>query len=309
VRAFIQALIFAAWFLGHLTWAQAATGGETVSSASRQDALLTEVSLLFDARRERARAYGEWVYEWAASYVSAYRIAGRVIASTASQPAGWRENVQEPISNYYNELVRERVTAPEEGAAALFQIVDRQIDASLYMLIEHEALQACGSDAPACLTRKRADLQAVASNVMAASRTPEKRAMQAQEATDIFSIPTEDDYYFLRATRPLISRFLVLALRLTEMASLVILFTAVIRLTPVPVTSATTTLVALIVAWGLDYGVHTVDAKMHQADFIEMLEGKIDDRRPFAISFAESRIAQAQSAFDSASAQARGATR
>lgn len=279
---------------------------ESHRDLDKNGSLQAEISLLYDVRRERAAAYGEWVYEWTASYVSAYRVAGRIIASTAKNPMGWRENVQDVMSNFYGEIVRDRVMMPEEGIPALFQIVDRQIKARTYLLIEQEALKTCGLANPACLTATRASLQTSALRALRESRSQESHKKDFAEALDAFTIAAQDDYYVLRSTRPFILRVILFVLRVTEMATVIFLFTGLLRATAIPITLTTTFVVAVLVSWGLDYAVHSVDAHLNKKQFIEIMEGQVDDRRPLAFQFATSRIVGAEIAFQELIAESKG---
>lgn len=250
-----------------------------------------EVAMLFDARLARADAYSEWVYEWAASYVAAYKIAGRILVSFVTEPSGWIDNVQKPLDAFYGDEIRQRVTRPEETSSALVEIVDRHTAAQMFMIAHTAAADACGkSGGPACRRARSAEYDAMALDIMTQRRTPAVRAARQAAYFNLVDTQANEDLYWFRAIRPLASRTIIFFLRLTELASVGILISRFLQRLTVPNTLPTQIFAALLFAWGLDYVVHEIDRSLHQGEFQTKFEQSIDAPRDNVLAYVQNDI-------------------
>lgn len=274
-------------------------------AAAFDDLLTRELAVVFDYRMERAEAYVDWTYGWAASYVYSYRAAGRIAASIWKRPEdGWWQNVFGTLRAFQHETITERVTQPEKDAAELSRLIDRHVAGRLYVRQSRVLEQVCATASwHECRTIAEPRLRELASDVGAQRLDPVLRARETSELAELIDIDDEDKVDLLHTARPITTRILIFILRLTELASLVVLVSRALRHAYVPDTAITRSVIALLVAWGLDFAVLGVERYANKDSFLASIKGQIDAPRPALEAYVRSRIEAAEADFAARSAQ------
>ena len=268
------------------------------------DLLWREIEIIFDHRKNRAEAYVDWTYGWAASYVYSYRSAARIAASVWASPEGWRQNVVGTLRAFQHQTIAERVTQPETDAAELSRLIDRHVAGRLYVLQSRTLARLCATGAKdGCRATAGPRLRELAQAVQAQRLDPVGRAEETSALSTLLDISVEDQVDLLHAARPITTRILVFILRLTELASLVVLVSQALRRAYVPDTAITRAIIALLIAWGLDFAVLSIERYANKDGFLASLKGQIDARRPALDTFVRARIAGAETDFAARSEQ------
>ena len=270
IRCCPAALLALAWLL---------TAG-VVAPARADDALLSQdVSALFAARTARIGPYVAWTYDWATSYANSYRAAYHVIRHILTAPAGQRGDVLGVLRALQQQSLRQRVSRPAEDAYQIARLINRHAAARLYVLAAEAVAAACtGSTSQSCINRTLPQLQAASAGILAARREPVALAKEASALQDILDIKQIGDVDVFLAVRPLATRILVLILRFTEFASIILLVTGSLRRVYVPDTAITRFAVAIAISWSLDYGLLRVERAFNEDSFRANLEAQVREQ-------------------------------
>jgi hypothetical protein len=270
----------------------------TYNFSSQSSTLGLEIDVLFDARLDRAVTYTGWVYEWSSSYIAGYSIGLRVLQSITRAPSGWKDNFEAPLNDYYKEQIKKRVTHPEQESSNLVEILDRHIAGRLFLAARSAAYTACLSNVGTnCRDDKLHAFDSIAIDIMTQRRSPEMRAAQYSYFFAMLDTDAIDTLYWFRAIRPLASRTIIFVLRITELASIGFLVSAFLRQLMLPTFWPTNVLIALVIAWGLDYLVHDFDRQLNQEAFQAKFEVLIDGPRQRVLIFVENNIHHAEQIF------------
>lgn len=269
-----------------------------------EDVLLHELDVFFDARQERAEEFVDWTYGWAASYVYSYRAAARILGAYWDAPdAGWRANFLGTLRSFQHETIAERVTQPENSAAELSRLIDRYVAGQLFIR-QSQLLDSICTNQPAdtCNLDATRRLRNLAHEVAAERLEARYRAMETAEIADLIDIRDTEDVNLLHTARPITTRFLTFTLRLTELASLVVILSQALRYAYVPDTAITRSIIALLAAWGLDYAVLSAERYANKESFLAAIQTEIAAPRPLIETYVRKRIAAAEADFVNRSA-------
>lgn len=273
-------------------------------AAGFEDVLSRELSVIFDQRLERAEAFVDWTYGWAASYVFSYKSAARVAVAVWETPeAGWRENILGTLNRFQQEAIAARVTQPEKSAAELSRLIDRYVAAKLIIRQSQALEEICSNqtreDCRAVVAR---ELRALAHEVETQRLVSVVRAQESGEIAALVDIGDEDNVDLLHTARPITTRFITFALRLTELASVVVIVSQALRNAYVPDTAITRSIIALLVAWCLDYAVLGAESYFNKDSFLASIKTQVDAPRPAVEAYVRRQIAAAEAEFASRSA-------
>jgi len=270
-----------------------------VAPARADDALLSQdVSALFAARTARIGPYVAWTYDWATSYANSYRAVYHVIRDLITAPAGQRGDVLGVLRRLQKQSLRQRVGRPAEDAYQITRLIDRHAAARLYVLAAEAVAAACtGSASQSCIVRTLPQLQAASAGILSARREPIALAKEASALQDILDIKQIGDVDVFLAVRPLATRILVLILRFTEFASIILLVTGSLRRVYVPDTVITRFAVALAISWSLDYGLLRVERAFNEDSFRAGLEAQVREQETFVQDYVNSLMRGYESEF------------
>lgn len=263
------------------------------TAARAEDALLAQdLSAVFAARTARIAPYVAWTYGWATSYANSYLGAYHILKNIWSSPPGERGDVIGVLRGLQQRSLRERVSRPTDDAAQISQLIDRHTEASLYVLAAQAVSSACADKGkPACVARKLPHLKAEGAAIMAERRDAVSRSRETRELAAMLDIKQADDVDVLHAVRPITTRLVIIILRFTEFASIVLLVTGSLRRVYVPDTAITRFAVALAASWSLDYGLLRVERALNEEGFRAGLEAQISAQEVAIREFVSSRIA------------------
>ena len=99
------------------------------------------------------------------------------------------------------------------------------------------------------------------------------------------------------AVRPLATRILVLILRFTEFASIMLLVTGSLRRVYVSDTAITRFAVAIVILWSLDYGLLRVERAFNEVSFRAGLEAQVREQETFVQDYVNSLMRGYESEF------------
>jgi len=245
----------------------------------------TEIDLIFAHESEDVEKYGDWVYGWASSYASAYRIGGRLLLSLVRDPAAFASNITPTIEGFFYEELRDRVLTPERNAKRLIDIIERQADARLFAAARQLARGACGAGDEPCLREHLARLQLMQDSILQNLKSSDIRNANQFAAEKLFDIAPDHNATMLRTTRPIATRVALILLRATEFASILTIVTIAMRSVALPVTSLTTAAVMFLAAWGVDFIIHSVDASINRTAYTAGIQMKVERTRPQILEF------------------------
>ncbi len=265
--------------------AQALAGVTAELERARQDAAGLAQRLAADAAaaryagaREAVPAFGAWAYDWVQSYITAYRIAGRMVASAAAvlrgDATGLADDVVEQMSEPMRRAFEERVLARAAPPATLRRDLDmaatmveagwnRAQDSALAPL---RAFPAAPAGSVASL---RVDPAAAAGAAAVALRPPAGGAAGGRAAGGAGedSPGADPASLFFHSLRPIAARVSAVMLRATEAGSLVATVGAVgYRFGGVPGLAAGT-VGGVGAYWGIDWAFNRADAALNRGDF------------------------------------------
>jgi uncharacterized protein YukE len=288
---------------------EAALAEEAARIQSSAELLMAEAAAVRLAiAREQVPGFGDWAYGWVQSYVTSYRILGRVARGLAQSvvtpmPGTLLERIAEDMAAPIRDEFRARILAPaaaDGGIAADYRHVGEMLDAMWLRALQAAAAALDGPEAGPTLARTapRLDLAAAAGElapVLAALAPDDPLELIGEEGADTATV-------FLRSMRPMAARVGSILVRATEAGSLIAgggaFGYALAGLPGVAAGVAT----GVTVTWGLDWLINRVDAALNRSSFeAQALE---------AIERAEKRIANgAAEAAGGALAERRAALR
>ena len=248
--------------------------------------------------REQVPAFGAWAYDWVQSYITSYRILGRLLRGVASsvQETGegpaLTERVMEEMAQPIREEFRRRVLSADLPAALA---ADLAHVAAVLDDAWQAALQQAGAElsaAPSMVgvaTALRLDLAAAArpfGPALAALAPQDALAIVASEPADTASI-------FARSMRPMAARVGAAAVRASEAGSIITAagaFGYALAGSPGVALGAVS---GIGLSWAIDWGLNRVDAALNRTEFeaqalaaIEAAERRIVQRAADAASIA-----------------------
>lgn len=242
--------------------------------------LFQDLDALFKRRIERVGPYADWTYGWASSYAASYMTTARILFSIWSDPGEWRAHIIRGIRDDQIKSVSQRVLKPQHDAAEFSSLVDRQTASRLFLLEMQELNRSCGGESDqACRLALHPQLSAISSAIMAERLAPAARAMEEAAFASILSARPDAGIGLFHVVRPLTTRLALLVLRLTELASIVLLISAGLRRVYVPNTAITRFLVAIGVAWSLDFALLALERSWNEQAFKEGIYAGLESQR------------------------------
>lgn len=239
--------------------------------------------------REQVPAFGAWAYDWVQSYITSYRVLGRLargLAESVQRGEGTgalSERIMDEISSPMREEFRRRVLAPDlaEGLLAdlvhTATLVDSGWQAGLRLAAAELAALPRANGGPA---DARVDLPAAARSLAVELEALAPRNTLAV-VTDGTSSTTS---IFMRSMRPMAARLGAVVVRASEAGSLIATagaFGYVVGGVPGVVIGATS---GAGVSWAIDWGLNRFDAALNRAEF--------ERQALVALEAAERRIAE-----------------
>ena len=250
----------------------------------------------FALAREQVPRYGAWAYDWVQSYVNSYRVLWRLargVAGAAGAPAetALLDRLSADIAAPMREAFRSRVLAPAGGGGGLagdLGHAGRVLDLARGAALAAAAARLDGAP-PAAGAALRFDLRAAGESL-----GPPLAAVAPDDLLDL--IPedgAEPPVIFLRSMRPMAARAGAVAVRVSEMGS-VIAAGGGFGYAFAGVPGVALGLAGGIgLSWGIDWGINRVDAALNRTDF--------EAQALAAIGAAERRVvAQAEAAVTAA---------
>lgn len=274
-------------------------------AAEFDDALTRELDMIFDQRRDRAEAYVDWTYGWATSYVNSYHAAARVLVSFWKTPeAGWSQNFIGSLRTFQHQAIVERVTRPKDSAVEISNLIDRYVAGNLYLLQSQTLGQLCESRPhDECQTIIEPQLRELARSTEALRLDPEVRSREISELAALFDFGNDESVDLLHAARPITTRLVILVLRLTEFASLVVVVSQSLRTAYVPDTVVTRWIVTLMVVWALDYVVLSAERFANKESFLASITAQVMAPQTAVENYVRTQIDASEAAFVERSAQ------
>ena len=283
---------------------QTGQSGDHEAEFERRDRVLSEgllaqdLDAFFSRRIERVGPYADWTYGWASSYAASYMSTARILLSIWSDPAEWRANSIRVIREDQIKSVTQRVLKPQQDAAELSWLVDRQTASRLFLLEMQLLDHSCaGEGDQACRLALHPHLSAVSSAIMADRLAPAAQAMEAVAFTRILSAKADGGADLFHVMRPLTTRLALLVLRLTELASIVLLISAGLRRVYVPNTATTRFLVAIGVAWSLDFALLGIERNWNEQSLKDGIYAGLEAQRRDVTAAVISALDGAESSF------------
>ena len=274
--------------------------GRSISRAMlRQD-----LDAFFVRRADRVVPYADWTYGWATSYANSYFTAARVLSSLWKNPWGWPENVVAAVRAQQVRSVTEHVLQPERDAAALEALVDRHAGSRLFLLEMQMLSASCaGASAPTCRDRLAPKLAAVSVAISEEHSEPAVRAASTSAFAALLGANSDENVDVFHLMRPLTTRATLLVLRLTELASFVLIISAALRRIYLPNTAVTRFAVALAVAWSLDYALLVAERGWQQEAFKALVIAGLESQEAAVTAAVSVRLDAIEASFMTAAAQ------
>jgi hypothetical protein len=276
---------------------------EPLSNVSRT-MLHQDIDAFFGRRADRVELYADWTYGWATSYANSYFTAARVLSSIWKDPTGWPENVVSAVRAQQLSSVTKHVLQPERDAAGLEALVERHAGSRLFINEMQLLSENCvGASAPTCRDKLAPKLAAVSAAISAEQREPAVRGASTAAFAALLGAKPSENVDVFHLMRPLTSRVTLLVLRLTELASLVLVISAALRRIYLPNTAVTRFAVALVVAWSLDYALLTVERGWQQEDFKAQVVAGLESQEGAVTAAVSARLDAIEASFMTAAAQ------
>lgn len=252
--------------------------------------------------REQVPSFGAWAYDWVQSYITSYRVLGRLIGAIASAPTDGHsgmalsERLMAEVSQPMRDEFRRRVLPPDLTESLLSDLAHT---ADLVEAAWQAALRAAAADlaaAPqvaATIAAPRFDLDAAMQPMGGALTGPSARDALFGVAED----PADTTMVFMRSMRPMAARLGAAAVRASEAGSVIAsagaFGYAIAGIPGIAVGAAG----GIGVSWAIDWGLNRIDAAFNRVEFesqaLQALEG------------AERRIAQRAGALANAALEER----
>lgn len=252
-----------------------------------------ELAVIFDRRQDRVKPFLSWTFGWAQSYANSYLAFARVFLAVWREPVEWRKVVVDALQAHNHDNVRRRVTQPARDAYDIASYIGRNIEGRVFATKAGLLVAACRNRAaePCHARVERAFLDDVAKISVLAS-SPVSIKAEISRLTEILDAGTVPGADLLHTMRPLASRLVVFIIRLTEITTLIVLITAGLRQIYVPNTMFTRSLVALAIAWGLDYAVLRVERFFVEDAYQEQLQEQLEVQRHQVTRYVQSRFVE-----------------
>lgn len=219
--------------------------------------------------RERVPAFGEWAYGWVQSYVTSYRVLGRLLHGLAvSAQAGpddaLAQRLLEEVSQPMREAFGQRVLPPGlvEGLATDMRHTAAVLDQAWQAALGRAAAELAAAPPASATAAVRLDLATAGHSLLPGL------AMAPQGVTAFgVGAPADASAAVLRAVRPMAARAGAAVLRASEAGSIVAaagaLGYALGGISGVVVGAVT----GMGVSWTLDWGLSRVDSALHRSGF------------------------------------------
>lgn len=279
-------------------------GAEEPSRSISRAMLRQDLAAFFGRRADRVVPYADWTYGWATSYANSYFTAARVLSSLWANPWGWPENVVGAVRARQVRSVTEHVLQPERDAAALDALVDRHAGSRLFLLEMQMLSASCaGASAPTCRDRLAPKLAGVSAAISEEQRRPAARGASTSAFATLLGANPGEDVDVFHLMRPLTTRVTLLVLRLTELASFVLIISVALRRVYLPNTAVTRFAVALAVAWSLDYALLAAERGWQQEAFKAQVIAGLESQEDAVTAAVSARLDAIEASFMVAAAQ------
>ena len=263
-----------------------------------------DMEVFFGRRVDRVAPYADWTYGWATSYANSYLTAARVLSSLWKNPWDWPANVVGAVRAQQVKSVTKHVLQPERDAAELEALVDRHAGSRLFLVEMQLLSEDCvGASAPTCQDKLAPKLAAVSAAISDELRGPAARGASTAAYAALLGAKPDEDVDVFHLIRPLTSRVMLLVLRLTELASLVLVISAALRRIYFPNTAVTRFAVALVVAWSLDYALLAVERGVQQEAFKAQVIAGLESQEDAVTAAVSARLDVIEASFMTAAAQ------
>lgn len=172
-------------------------------------------------------------------------------------------------------------------------------------ILEMETLSAscAGASGPACRDVLAPKLTAISTTISEEQRGPAARGASTAAFVALLGARPGDGVDVFHLMRPLTTRASLLVLRLTELASVVLIISAALRRIYVPNTAVTRFAIALTVAWGLDYGLLLAERSWQQENFKAQVIAGLENQEGAVRAAVSERLKAVETAFISAATQ------
>lgn len=254
-----------------------------------------ELNTVFAERRQAASEYADQVYNWASGYVTAYHIMGTAMLAMVQNPGDWRTAVPQAIRDFHARRIEQKVTRPERGAQQVTDLIDRQIDAVSYLLIEEEIRVRChdSADRQCRQLANEASLAAMAAPLAAQRALDGERFARLKQ---LFTLqPNSDDYSF-QTLRPLFTRMFMIIARFIEIVTGFAILRGIVNADIWVLRWVLT----LLLVWSVDFCINKVDESLHKQAFLERLDGVILRQHMDVNQYVMGEIEGAQKQFEAA---------
>lgn len=268
------------------------------SAPERQAFLEKDVQALLDRRFERIEPFVNWTYGWASSYANSYIVAAKVVASVLKSRGNWFEVAATTMSEQQLRALRERVTRPDDDAAAISSLIDRHVRSRIFSDRAKLLGADCGVElAAACTSQRGKDIDAAATAVLGERTSPASVAKEHRDIAALLSSHSEANVSVAHTLRPLLSRIVIFILRLTELTSLIVLITSGLRRIYLPNTPVVRIAVTLALAWGLDYAVLRTERAINESDFERRIVSQIQEQNRSVTEYVTARVEATEAEF------------
>lgn len=271
------------------------------ANASAPDRLIVlqqDIDALLDRRLERVVPFVNWTYGWAASYANSYIVAAKVAAAIMRKEGSWLQIASTVIREQQLRAIRDRVTRPEADAAKISALIDRHVQSRIFSERAKLLKFACaGAPDRLCAAPESERIDAVASSIQNERLAPELIAREHRELADLLTLGSGVDVDFVHTLRPMVSRIAIFILRLTELTSFVVLITAGLRRIYLPNIPIVRIFAALMIAWGLDYGVLRVERLINESTFEKEIIAQVKEQNRGVSAYIIAQVETAEAAF------------
>lgn len=271
----------------------------TISRLPDSDPLLEQdLQAFFGRRVERVDEYLNWYFSWSISYINSYVALAKVLTSVWTAPESWRKNVAQVLNDHQAQILRDRLFKPRPDAGELSDLINRHVQSRLFALeVAALAARCPASLDAACQKTEREKLEKISAEIMATRMAPSARSTEVRALSGMLAGQTENPADVFHMARPLASRIAFLVIRFTELASLVVLLSAGLRELYVPNTLVTRSLLMLIIAWGFDFGILSIEQAIYRDPLRQELTQLLDREAPAIFTYVNTSLADAEASF------------
>lgn len=267
-------------------------------SGSVRGLLDKDLQAFFARRLDRVDPYINWYFSWHTSYANSYVAVAKVVMSVWQNPQGWQANVIDVLNNLQLRNVRDRVLEPDDDAVELLNLIERHARSRLLALEMRGLTMACPSpDNYDCRNEHLKRFEKLASETINSQGKAASKEQEIEAVAKILGRQDEATSNLLHTVRPLTSRIVLLVVRFTELATLVMLLSAGLRQFYVPNTVFTRSLIALGVAWGLDYGLLAFERGIYENSIRQQLIDSIETQESPITRYVTARLDAIEDSF------------